>query len=123
MAEGNVDPYRNKRRIGTLILLLVTAYLVVPMFIGVIQGVRSGEIWDPITGESVQSMRDADGCKSEAERLIRATATMTRLESSWEEKHREWTTRCRNDYPGIWDLLNMSRTSLKQRLNLPLTEE
>lgn len=119
MSEVRVDPYRNTRRIGTVILLLIATYLVLPMFVGVIQGVQTGEIWDPITGEPVQSLKDADGCKTEAERLIRATANMTRLESSWEEKHREWTTRCRNDHPGIWDLLNMSRTNLKSRLVPP----
>jgi len=97
-------------------------YLVIPMLIGAVQGVRTGEVWDPITGDQVTALRDADGCLTEAERLIRSASALTRLEAPWEEKRREWTVRCQTQHPDVWNMLNISRNNLLKRANVPTPE-
>lgn len=115
MSETPKNPYHRVRRVGIISLLLLMLYVVSPMLYGAIQGVRTGDVWDPITGDRVTALQESDGCLVEAERLIGSSSSMSRLEGPWEEKRREWTVRCQSQHPDIWNMLNVTRTNLLKR--------
>ncbi|QED26012.1 hypothetical protein FRD01_01795 [Microvenator marinus] len=113
MNAGPPNPYARIRKVGIFILLGLMLFLVVPMFIGAYNGIKTGDVWDPITGDKVLSLSEGESCLTQAESLIREAGKLQKLEAKWEEKRREWTVKCRTSHPETWDMLNITRRNLR----------
>jgi hypothetical protein len=87
----------------------------IPMLIGVGTGIQSGDVWDPYTDEKVAVTTPATDCREDARRLVKMSAEMDDLEPEWDEPYRAWLTRCKNDYPTLYDVLETTRQELRNK--------
>ncbi len=102
-------------RFGNVLFAAIGFGIFVPMLIGVGQGISSQEVWDPYTGEPVYAKDgDAADCVERGRRLLLGAGSLTSLERSWAEPHREWQMRCRAAHPELSDALQRTRDELRE---------
>jgi hypothetical protein len=103
------------RRIGYVVFMGGGLLIFIPMLIGVGTGIQSGDVWDPYTDEKVAVTTPATDCREDARRLVKMSAEMDDLEPEWDEPYRAWLTRCKNDYPTLYDVLETTRQELRNK--------
>ena len=111
------DKYRHTekwtRRVGYFFLFASGFIIFVPMVIGAIQGVRYDQITDPLTGVQVTAEEHDLDCFNEAGNLVYLAGELTELSSSWEQRQRRWVTRCQEEHPELYRVVNQSRERLR----------
>ncbi|MGM0555646.1 MAG: hypothetical protein ACQEVA_04620 [Myxococcota bacterium] len=103
------------RRLGYVVFMGGGLLIFIPMLIGVGSGISEGEVWDPYTNEPVEVTSPATDCKEDARRLLKSSNEMDGLEPAWDEPYRAWITRCKGDYPTLYDLLQTTRQELRKK--------
>lgn len=94
------------RRIGYVVLFGGGLVLVIPLLIGVIQGLQHDQVWDPFTGDpAVVDAVELD-CVDEAIELVELGDDP---EGDFERRHRRWNERCGDDYDQLRALLQRVR--------------
>lgn len=103
------------RRLGYVVFFGGGFSMFVAMMIGVVQGINSGEVWDPYTGH-----RHEEGeCIERTRGLVQSAAELDRLKPKWEGRYREWGVRCKDNHPELYELLKRTRSDLQERGPLP----
>ena len=111
------------RRVGYVVFMGGGLLIFIPMLIGVGTGISSGDVWDPYTDEKVAVSSPATDCKEDARRLIKMSSDLDGLEPEWDEPYRAWLTRCKNDYPTLYDVLETTRQELRRKESDQAAEE
>lgn len=97
------------RRAGLLFFLFIGLLLVIPMAIAAVQGIQTGQIWDPLTGAQVTMGEPRIDCVEESGTLIYIAGEVGRRDLRWEQRYRRWVSKCRQDHPELFVILNQSR--------------
>lgn len=114
--DAQIRAARVKRRTGYAFFGALTAYLTVPLLIGVISGVLSGEIWDPYTGEHRSDQESAARwCFDEASQLMQEAGRLDKHSRTWDQLAKQWTAKCRADQPDLHQVLLQTRSELRTR--------
>lgn len=107
------------RRTGYVIFGSLALYIAVPMVIGAVSGLMSGDIWDPYTGQHLSERQSAERwCFDEASRLMQQAGTMDKLSRKWDEPARQWRAKCRDAHPDLHQALVETRSDLKRKPKL-----
>ncbi|MFW5966113.1 MAG: hypothetical protein ACOCV2_01290 [Persicimonas sp.] len=91
------------RRIGYVVFMGGGLLLFIPMLIGVARGIQENEVWDPFTGDRVESDARATDCEEDARRLLREADDAA--SASWESSYSAWIDKCRDDHGEVYELL------------------
>ena len=112
--EEQIAKARKLRRALYAFFGILTLYVSVPMLVGALSGIATGDIYDPYTGEHLSTQKsDARWCFEEASRLMQQAGTMEKLNRRWEEPARQWTAKCRDSHPELHQALVETRRNLK----------
>lgn len=103
------------RRLGYVVFMGGGLLLFVPMLIAVGSGIKNDRIWDPFTGEQVHRSERAVNCQEQARQLLVEAGAEQQLTANWDQPYRVWITRCRDDYPQMYDMLRETRRDLRRR--------
>lgn len=110
--EPNPEEVRDRtskvvRRIGYVVFMGGGLLLFIPMLFGVARGIHEDEVWDPFTGERVESDARTTDCEDDARRLL-SDADDSGTEA-WESSYSAWIDKCRGDHPEVYELLRDTR--------------
>lgn len=113
----DLDAERKKirmiRRVGFTFFFSFLIALTTPMLIGAIRGSNSGEIWDPYTGEHLSAMQTRErDCVEDARVLLVDAGRLNKLERKWEERQRQWVSKCRDGHSELYRAILDTRAEL-----------
>ena len=97
------------RRVGTIFLFAAALLIFVPMVIGAIQGVQQDRVKDPFTGLPVPIDDDDMDCLDEAADLVYLARSEEGGNSNWEQRYRQWLSRCQDEHGELYYLLTRER--------------
>ena len=103
------------RRLGYVIFMGGGLLIFVPMLIGVGSGISNDRVWDPVTGDAVQSDQRELDCPGEARRLMMQAGRQETLTAKWDEPYRLWLAKCQQENPELYDLLSNTRQQLRRQ--------
>ncbi|TXC78036.1 hypothetical protein FRC91_04715 [Bradymonadales bacterium TMQ1] len=105
---------RKARRLGYVLFFGTAVLVFLPITIGAFSGLRSGQVWDPFTGEQVGATSVEHDCRQDATGLLMEAGRLTTLSASWENRHRRWVTRCKGEEPVAFSMLRSARSELRR---------
>lgn len=111
-----VDPERERhntlvRRAGYAVFIGGGVAMFLAMLVGVVQGIRGEQVWDPYTG-----MPHREGeCLERSRTLMLDAGGLERLRPQWENRYRDWVIRCKDSHSEAYELLKETRTVLRKR--------
>ena len=129
--EASTDPVviataRRIRRVGYVVLVIVTICLVLPLLVGVISGVLNNEAWDAWTGARVDTQSvegdpghfNAVSCNGAGVKLIDEIGsvkptTPAQLKVSVGDKFKAWSGICAAREPNLNRILQQKINALK----------
>ncbi len=92
---------RTVRNFSYPILLSVSAWVSIPILIGVIGGVFAGEVRDPVTKRAISSQTRGNDCHTWAIELVKAKQTTGKTPAEIDV----WKEHCRGEEPDLLLLL------------------
>lgn len=90
--------------VGYVVLFAVVFALTIPMVVAMVDGLQTGEIEDPFTGEQVVADEVDVDCVDEAIVLAGADEQL-----DWERRYRRWRERCDDEYEQLFQMLQRIR--------------
>ena len=109
--EARERTERIVRRIGYALFLGGGLAMFVAMMVGVVNGIRQDRAWNPYTGKRHRQVE----CLDRTRRLMLDAGERPDLTPKWTGRYRDWISRCRDNHPELYQLLEETRTVLQSR--------
>lgn len=104
---------RTVLRVGNVLFAILGFAIFIPMLVGVAQGIKERQVWDPYTNDSVYITPGGElDCVERGRRLLLQAGRLERLEREWAEPYREWRTRCSASHMEMSEALARTRNEL-----------